>query len=82
MGCAQLPVLIELVPVRPRDHPFPRKPEGRELMGEEPYMGKHQSHAVLVIVTHGIPRNPKTIGKGGIIINEDTEAQRDNMPPM
>lgn len=51
-------------------------------MGKEPYMDKDQSRAVLVIATHSIPLNPKTIGKGGIIINEDTEAQRDSMSPM
>lgn len=51
-------------------------------MGKEPYMGKDQSQAVLIIVTHTVPLNPITIGKGGIIINEDTDAQRDDMSPM
>lgn len=48
-------------------------------MDKEPYMGKDP--ATLVIVTPSIPRNLKTTGKGKIVINEDTGAQKDDMAP-
>lgn len=49
----------------------------RELIDKEPYMAK--GHSYDGHFTHIIPFNLRTIGKGRIIINEDTEAQRDNM---